>query len=881
MKLTSKNLTITYVVFFMLLLALLLAGIVIQRIEANRAHHMDLAANSVKMTANEISRMIGEKRRLLHIFSNYESGLIDAIDADPEDEEAQERLNQRVLSYFPDGFAFTLADRDGSPLYDDLSGAVGELCQLKISDFAAGKDDLIQIHPNPNQYHFDIMVTTSRQDGLVFFVSFQTTLLQNLLRISHRHQHQLILLNTEKPNLIEVTEEGNRYELQLENPTLTEEMAGRILARQNVPGTLWELVDIGAPATFNGFEKEVITQAAWVFLVFFISSMFMVGLILRGKTHRLRAEQALLAAKDQLEIEVASQTQQLRARKVLAETTLASISEGVITTNAQGVVTALNHTAQELTGWGAKHALDCLLADILNLSDETTGAPVNLPLGQCLTTEEITKLDNRPLILTQSDGKTTRIVQLSVAVINGERNKNAGNVLVVRDITDAQHMAKRISWQATHDALTGLINRLEFERRLQTAMELAHTDNAEHVLMYLDLDQFKVVNDTCGHIAGDELLRQLTQMLLEIARRTDVVARLGGDEFAILLEYCPQQQAIVLAEEIRLSVRNFRFTWGNKPFTIGVSIGVVPFNARYRDLTQILSAADSACYAAKEGGRNRVHVYSEDDEIIEQRYGEMQWVSRIRHALDEGRFLLYCQKIQPIRSNSNSSFHLEILLRMEQEGGQMMLPGAFIPAAERYGLMIDLDRFVISDTLQWMESCPPLDDGFVSINLSAQSITDPDFLKVLESQLESSGVDPCRLLFEVTETATISNLSRAQQFIERIKSLGCRFALDDFGTGMSSFAYLKHLPVDYLKIDGEFVRDIASDPVDFAMVKAINEVAQIMGMDTIAEYVEDSITLAMLKEIGIGYGQGYAIAKPEPLSNFYCALSTGNTRTLP
>jgi diguanylate cyclase (GGDEF)-like protein len=440
-------------------------------------------------------------------------------------------------------------------------------------------------------------------------------------------------------------------------------------------------------------------------------------------------------------------------------------------------------------------------------------------------------------------------------------------------------MNNQISWQATHDNLTGLINRIEFENRMRTALDHAQSDQTKHALMFIDLDQFKVVNDTCGHIAGDELLRQIAKLLTDTARRTDVVARLGGDEFAILLEYCPTPQALKIAEELRITVRDFRFSWDGKPFTVGVSIGVVGFDENYKNLKQILSAADSACYAAKEAGRNRVHLYAENDRAIEQRYGEMQWVSRIRHALDEMRFQLFCQKIIPLQTTIPDEEHIEILLRMLDDEGQLVPPGAFIPAAERYGLMVEVDRFVIRETLSWIEANPM--HGLVSINLSAQSITDPMFLNDLVTLIKVNPTIATNLLFEVTETSTISNLQKAQQFIEELTNLGCRFALDDFGSGMSSFGYLKHLRVNFLKIDGEFVQDIMRDPIDLSMVKTINEVAHIMGMQTIAEYVENDATRKILQNIGVDYGQGYGIARPIPLDQFNPQSTERRLRSLP
>ncbi|MDJ0805300.1 MAG: EAL domain-containing protein [Gammaproteobacteria bacterium] len=853
---------VLFVGIFVLLVGLLLAAIAIQRIDTYHEYHKTLADNTVSLVSNEINQLIGEKRRLLYLFTNYEKTLIKRMIEEPENVEIANQLKEKVLSYFTDAFSFTLADSNGNPMLDDFENRIGEMCQQEIIDFTLELEHHPQIHPNLLQYHYDAMVQLESPTGYVFFVSFQTGSIQNLLRLSRRHKHRLVMLNTETPNLIEVTADGNRYELDLEDAILSLADQSRILAERQITGTHWRLVDIGDSGLVSEFATEVVEQTALIFIAFLFSSGIMLILILRGNRRRMIAELALRDAKAQLEVDILHRTQELRESKELAETTLSSISEGVITTNTMGIITSINHTAEKLLDRTQEMALGQELEEILQLSDEKTREPTVLPLNQRLNLNESKKLSSRPLILARGL-KQQRVVQVSIAVISDQSGSFVGNVLVIRDITDTHRMNNQITWQATHDTLTGLINRIEFENRLQISIEHARSDQANHALMYIDLDQFKVVNDTCGHIAGDELLRQIANILTETARRNDMVARLGGDEFAILLEYCPSSQALTIAEDIRTTVRDHTFTWEDKPFSVGVSIGVVAFDESYNNLTEILSAADSACYAAKEAGRNRVHLYAEDDQAIEARYGEMQWVSRLRHALDEQRFVLFCQQIVDVQNLNVDKVYLEILLRLEDPDGQLAPPGAFIPAAERYGIMIELDRFVVREALIWLEHNPI--DGFLSINLSAQSITDAVFVNELLDLIIASSFHPSNLLFEVTETATISNLNKARQFIEQLKAIGCLFALDDFGSGMSSFGYLKHLPVDFIKIDGEFVRDITSDPIDLSMVKAINEVAQNMGMKTIAEYVEDDHTLEMLRDIGVDYAQGFGIARPVSL----------------
>ncbi|MEJ2591147.1 MAG: EAL domain-containing protein [Candidatus Thiodiazotropha sp.] len=851
---------------FLLLIALLLAIISIQRIHNFRNYHQKLAESTVDIVANGIVQLIDEKRRLLDLFAGYEAQRLTRLVASPNDPSLTYEVTDRLANYFPDSLAFTLANSIGDLMANDQSDLIDQICRHEIFDFAAGMEYFPQIHANPWQYHYDIMVHTRHPAEHVLFVSFDTSGIVERLRNSKRPSHQLLLLDATVDNLIEVTEQGNRQDMSDTTPvSLTPEMQSRVLADRRIPNTRWRLVDIADETLLSDFIGETVKQAIYIFLAFLVSSALMTWLTFRSKRLRKIAEEELLAAKGRLEYEIEERTQELRESKELAEITLSSISDGVITTDVMGTISALNTTAANLSGWEPKTVIGRPLSDALRLTPVSSDEFINLPTHRCLTAEESGQLNACPLTLHGIDGKH-RVVQLSISEITNHTGDVVGNVLVVRDITDAHRLTHRISWQATHDALTGLINRLEFENRLRASLDRSHSDRAGHVLMYLDLDQFKVVNDTCGHVAGDELLKQIADLLNQTARRNDTVARLGGDEFAILLEYCPVEQALALAEEIRNAIRDFRFTWDDKPFALGVSIGVVCFDASFTALTQVLSAADSACYAAKDAGRNRVHLYAEDDQAIEQRFGEMQWVSRIRKALDAGEFTLFGQRIIPLNDHLVEDNHIEVLVRMQAEDGDLILPGAFIPAAERYGLMIDLDRMVIEKTLTWLQESQYT--GLVSINLSTQSMTDPHFLDEVFSMLCNTLTHPGQLLFEVTETAAITHLQKAQSFIERIRQLGCRFALDDFGSGMSSLGYLKHLPVDHLKIDGSFIRDIVDDPVNYAMVKAIQEVATTMQIKTVAEYVENDEILEQLRLIGIDYGQGHGIERPKPLTAF-------------
>ena len=439
-------------------------------------------------------------------------------------------------------------------------------------------------------------------------------------------------------------------------------------------------------------------------------------------------------------------------------------------------------------------------------------------------------------------------------------------LIVSEDITEAYKLSQQLSYQASHDVLTGLVNRREFEIRLEVLLHENKGSGEEHALCYLDLDQFKIINDTCGHLAGDELLRQLGELLQTKVRKKDTLARLGGDEFGVLMENCSLEQAQHVAQNLRELVEGFQFVWIDKRFSIGISIGLVPIDDRGGDATDILSAADAACYAAKDAGRNRIHVYHTKDADLAIRRGEMQWVSKINEALDENRLRLYLQPIISLFDDDEKK-HYECLIRMIDEDGKIILPGAFLPAAERYDLSVKLDRWVFDSVYTWMASHSGKRKRmtYCAINLSGHSLSNEEFLDYIADRLDEGQVSPANICFEITETVAISRLTNAIRFMEILKKKGCSFALDDFGSGVSSFGYLKNLDVDYLKIDGMFVRDIATAPIDLEMVRSINEIGHVMGKKTIAEFVENKETLACLKELGVDYAQGFYVGKPRAI----------------
>ncbi|PAU76899.1 ammonium transporter [Halomonas salipaludis] len=554
--------------------------------------------------------------------------------------------------------------------------------------------------------------------------------------------------------------------------------------------------------------------------------------------------------------------EQLYRERDLAQVTLASIGDGVITTDASGCVTFLNAEASRLTGWSLEAAYGQPIAHIYQLLDETHGGRVDNPARRVLASGRAVAADAAHLLLGAAGERWP--VHHSAAPIRSRQGLTVGAVVVFQDVTVNRSLARKLSHQASHDALTGLANRRAFEAQLQ---QLVASVGEQHVLCYLDLDQFKVVNDTCGHMAGDELLRQVSRLLRQHLRGTDLLARLGGDEFGILLFDCPAGKAVELGEELRRSIETFRFGWEGHSFAIGVSIGMVPLGEGHAlTLRDALSAADAACYAAKEGGRNRVHLYQPDDSQLLERHGELQWVPRLQAALDADALRLYVQPIVAIDKAAGGAIH-EVLVRLE-EGGKIISPGAFLPAAERYNLMPRIDRWVVRNTLAWLGDTYRSGEleGMWSINLSGASLSDPQFCRVLEEQVAAAALPAGTLCFEITESAAIAQLSTVSELIVTLKALGCRFALDDFGAGLSSFGYLKQLPVDFLKIDGHFVRDLHRDSIDRAMVEAINTVGHTLGLLTIAEFVEDEDVLQRLRELGVDYAQGYLFGKPQPVT---------------
>ncbi|MBS0424240.1 MAG: EAL domain-containing protein [Proteobacteria bacterium] len=583
-----------------------------------------------------------------------------------------------------------------------------------------------------------------------------------------------------------------------------------------------------------------------------------------------QTQQALKNVKEQLEQRVSERTEALalandvlHQEKELFQVTLASIGDAVITTGADGKITFLNPVAEIFTGWRSQDASGLPLLHVFNILDPVNRSPVPDPLAsQTISPENIQ--GHRECLLIRRD-KQEWIIDYAVAPIQNEQKKAIGFVITFRDVTEQRKLTQKLAYQAAHDALTGLLNRKEFETRLSKILASTRK-NDTHALLYLDLDQFKIINDTCGHSAGDELLRQVTALLHAKLRTRDTLARLGGDEFGIILEYCPQNEALQVAQTLRELVQNFRFHWQGRIFTIGVSIGLFPITHENKELTFALNAADSACYAAKEQGRNRVHVFQADP--LQQKPEETYWLSRLQQAMADQRLCLYFQPIRPLSGNGGLEEHGEILLRLQDDHGELIAPDAFLPAAQRYDHTLMIDRWVLDRSVKLIEAqTHQRPNAVYAINLSTQALENADFLDFTVNTIKASKLNPASICFEFTEQITLADLHHAMRFLTTLKALGCSFSLDNFSGGLSSFGYLKNIPLNYLKIDGRLIRNMLSDPVDQAMVESINNIAHAMQLKTIAEWVEDDQTLEFLEKIAVDYVQGYWIAKPYPIDS--------------
>ncbi|BCN94100.1 hypothetical protein THMIRHAM_18850 [Thiomicrorhabdus immobilis] len=587
-------------------------------------------------------------------------------------------------------------------------------------------------------------------------------------------------------------------------------------------------------------------------------------------THRVRSGERdiTLSLKREDELQILSENfqdmlgnlnnkeKELHSEKELLETTLKSIGDGVISTNKDGLITYLNPAAETLTGWSNSQAYGLHIEQVFKIHHETSMEKVANPALLGMEKRKTINLPQHTILIDRHEQKIS--IEDSGAPIIDKAGNIVGSVLVFHDATEERDLKKRLTWQALHDSLTSLKNRQAFENELDELIERSvHQQTQNHCLLYIDLDQFKIINDTVGHSAGDEQLKQVASILREHVRETDLLARIGGDEFAILLENCSLENALRIAENIRVAVHQHRFLWKDRIFDIGTSIGITQMRGFFNRATA-MSQADIACYIAKDSGRNRIHVYNEEN----QAFSNLDWANRIKRSLEDEKFILYAQKIIPLQNKGNHIY--EVLVRL-QDGENIITPDQFLPAAERFNLMSDLDLYIVRHAYKWLEEHFTQVDR-ININISGQSLSNPDFSNKLLAILENYDHLNRKICFEVLETTAITHMSASISFLQRIKTHGCQLALDDFGSGFSSFGWLKTLPVDYVKIDGAFILDILNDPIDAAMVKAIHQISDHMNIETIAEFVENQEVADWLTNMGIDYAQGYHFHKPSPLN---------------
>ncbi len=595
---------------------------------------------------------------------------------------------------------------------------------------------------------------------------------------------------------------------------------------------------------YSSHNEHLVEQANFYRIILFILSI------------------VLLSTTAYILVKLKRKTHELEHEKNRALVTLHSIGDGIITTDANGIVQYLNPVAEQLTGWQKEQARSKHLSSIFHVYDERTSRKIETLVERCIAENKNISSATQSVLVHKFGAKTA--IEDTAAPIRGYNNDIIGSIIVFRDVSRTRELSRKLSYQASHDALTNVINRRAFEIQLAKAIKRAKDSKQKHAILYLDLDQFKVVNDTCGHDAGDQLLIQVTSLLQSKLGTNDTLARLGGDEFGILLRNCSLNRARDFAETILSTLKHFRFEWQSIHFHLGVSIGIAMIDENSKNLVTVMSAADMACYVAKDTGRNRIHIYSQGNKELARRRDEMQWMSKLTQALKECRFVLYKQPIVPLCSDKQPVFRYELLIRLHDVDGRLILPNEFIPAAERYNFMPTLDRWVIRTAFQNLAENEQ-DNACYSINLSGTSLNTNTLLKYIKQEYEKYKIKPENVCFEITETAAIDNLPKVAKLVRELKKIGFKFALDDFGKGVSSFMYLSSLPVDYLKIDGEFVKNLLNNTVNHAIIWSINNIGRILGIQIIAEYVENEHLHDALLDIGIDYAQGYKFGEPEPL----------------
>ncbi len=567
----------------------------------------------------------------------------------------------------------------------------------------------------------------------------------------------------------------------------------------------------------------------------------------------------------------------LSRSKRQAQYTLESIAEGVITTDNDGRIDYMNLAAEALIGTNRDDAAGHRIGELFSLVDDADRRPLGDPVERCLAMHRRVNMGRRA-VMVSADGEQEHSVEISASPIRGPGKSISGTVVVFHDVGEIRGLTRQMSYQATHDPLTGLINRREFERRLDEGMDSAHAEEAVHMLFYMDLDRFKAVNDSCGHLAGDNMLREVAGLIREQVRDSDFVGRLGGDEFGALLIGCPIEKARQIATDVCNAIADYRFVWKDKIFNIGISIGLVEISHISGSIQDVMSAADSACYVAKQEGRGKVHVYSARDEAVARERGDIQWLRLLQSALHEDSFELAVQPIIAMSGGVDSGPSVEVLIRLPDAQGRINDTAEFLRPAERYQLMPQIDRWVINASLMAISAGEiKVSSGrSCAINLSGQTLADEAFLGYVVDALDRSGVAPSSICFEVTETAILSNVQHAQRFIEVLHGIGCEFSLDDFGSGLGSFSNLKHLPIDYLKIDGTYTRNLLTDQVNQEMVIAMIKLARTMQFRIVAEQVEFQEDFDWLRDSGVDFAQGHFIEAPVALGS----ATTGTFRAL-
>ena len=628
----------------------------------------------------------------------------------------------------------------------------------------------------------------------------------------------------------------------------------------------------------SNIKQNLIILTALVSLLCLLVAYRIFLIVKRDEQQFITQQQNLEATVSSRTLELAGETlerksaeQKVRRQQKRLATTLASIGDGVISTDIEGLVEYVNPAAELLLGKDLADLVGTPVAEVLILKDHSSSQ--NLILEN-LRERESTLSES--LLVTNS--ATPVAVQLSITEIKDESSNEAGSVIVLRDVSETRALTRELEFEATHDSLTGLVNRREFEKRVRTALETAEDYPNVHTFCFIDLDRFKIINDTCGHAAGDRLLQELSSRISKSLRPEDTIARIGGDEFGILLDNTDVKAGVIKAEKIKAAVQEYRLSYEDKFFSVGASIGVVEINSSVPSVKELLKMADTACYMAKENGRNCVSLYQPGNTDLQQQRNEIDWANKIRVALQNHGFQLHCQPIQGVSTAHSESTHYEILIRMLDDNNELVYPGSFLPAAERHGLMAEIDRYVIQHAFHWLADNPVLSDTHrFSINLTGDSLSDPGFLAFVVETIDTTRVSLNSVIFEITESVAVNNLENAVEFMETLSELGCEFALDDFGKGFSSLTSLKNLPVDYLKIDGGFIKDMLESRTDEATVKAIIELARALDKQTVAEFVESQEISDKLAHLGVDYVQGFGIARPASISSVF-GLDDNQTR---